>query len=357
MNIDQDLIEEALVRKNLIKTSTVVFIVLCICSVLAAQDRINESRTENDALIDIINSAAGSTKFSGLLSQESFEENTFPPSGWKKITNFGGVGWARGKVGMDVPGFSPGLVFDAPPNGGQFVAFASWSTGDADGSLTTGQRTDQWLITPQIANITDGDTLKFFLRYFLESTDSLGILISTTGDSVKAFNTYVTTLAFNNASSNAWIKHRYALTNYVTPGSNIYIAFREHVSNTAIEGDAFFLDLVEVSSKATEVNQRPSGVSHFQLHQNYPNPFNPETTIRYEMPFQGQATLAIYDLIGRQVVLLDAGFKQSGEHVARWDGRENLGNPVPSGIYFCRLDASSQEGKIMSLARKMMLLR
>ncbi|MCI0698634.1 choice-of-anchor J domain-containing protein [candidate division KSB1 bacterium] len=343
--------------KNSSKTIAAVAMLLCICTILHAQERVNASRTENSVKVEIMNTTAQSTKSSGQLSRESFEEDTFPPAGWKKATNFGGTGWARGNVGMDVPGFSPGSVFDAPPDGGQFVAFTSWLTGDADGSLTTGQQTAQWLITPRIMNVQNGDTLRFYLRYFLEYGDTLDVLISTTDDSTRSFTTKVATLAFSGPGNNEWKQYQFTLTDFVEPGSDIFIAFREHVANTSVEGDALFLDLVEVTSMVTAINERLEGRSHFQLYQNYPNPFNPETTIRYNMPFKGQALLAIYDLTGRRVAQLEAGVKNAGEYVIRWDGRDSAGNSVTSGIYFYRLEVKSSNGAVVVLTKKLALVK
>ncbi|MFC1547897.1 T9SS type A sorting domain-containing protein [Candidatus Neomarinimicrobiota bacterium] len=74
---------------------------------------------------------------------------------------------------------------------------------------------------------------------------------------------------------------------------------------------------------------RPARIT---LHQNYPNPFNPSTTLRYELPQAAQVTLAIYDLLGREVTTLVEGYAQPGTHMAVW----NAGS-YPSGIYLVRL--------------------
>jgi len=107
----------------------------------------------------------------------------------------------------------------------------------------------------------------------------------------------------------------------------------------------------------------------FTLSQNYPNPFwseatspafsgrNPVTTIRYTLPSQSQVVLAIYDLTGRQVALLEVALKPAGEHVARWDGRNAVGNRVTNGIYFYRLEAKSPTGNITIITKKMMVLQ
>ncbi|MFQ5676622.1 MAG: choice-of-anchor J domain-containing protein, partial [bacterium] len=157
------------------------------------------------------------------LGVESFEGADFPPNGWQKFTQFGGTGWQRITVGAEVPGFQGAPSVSAPPAGGSFVAMASWLTGDADSLLSTGQKTAQWLITPQIKDVQAGDSLTFYLRYFSTFGDNLDILLSTSTpedldsslvdtavvplDSV--FTIPVDTLIFTNNSSNEWIRYSY----------------------------------------------------------------------------------------------------------------------------------------------------
>jgi hypothetical protein len=89
------------------------------------------------------------------------------------------------------------------------------------------------------------------------------------------------------------------------------------------------------------------------LYQNVPNPFNPTTTIRYDVPAAGAIVdLAIYDVAGRLVKRLAAGFQQPGAKTAVWDGRNDRGQEVASGVYFYRLRAGAFVG-----TRKMVLLK
>ncbi len=88
------------------------------------------------------------------------------------------------------------------------------------------------------------------------------------------------------------------------------------------------------------------------LFQNYPNPFNPETQIRFDLPTGGPVQLRIYDMLGRVVRTLVNQRLQAGVHVMRWDGRDQNGRPVASGIYFYELITPSQ-----TLSRKMILMQ
>lgn len=113
-----------------------------------------------------------------------------------------------------------------------------------------------------------------------------------------------------------------------------------------------------IGSRPTDVEEKPGTLPlAYMLQQNYPNPFNPETTIRYAMPFDGQMSLAIYDLSGRRVTVIESGAKTAGEHLVRWNGRDSAGNRVASGVYFYRLEATSPTGAVNHLTKKMTLLK
>ena len=107
--------------------------------------------------------------------------------------------------------------------------------------------------------------------------------------------------------------------------------------------------------RSGQVVDTPPGTSNprgFALRQNFPNPFNPATTIRFEVPRDASVELAIFDLRGRRVVTLHQGPIEAGYHDVRWEGRDDSGRAVASGLYFARLT-----GPGFSDARKMMLAR
>jgi len=74
------------------------------------------------------------------------------------------------------------------------------------------------------------------------------------------------------------------------------------------------------------------------LKQNYPNPFNLETTIEYGLPKEGKVRLAVYNVLGQQVRTLVDGRQSAGFHKVRWNGRDQYGREVSSGLYFVRLE-------------------
>ena len=93
------------------------------------------------------------------------------------------------------------------------------------------------------------------------------------------------------------------------------------------------------------------------LGQNFPNPFNPETWIPYQLEKSADVALQIYDMSGSIVRTIDFGYKQQGFYMTRstaayWDGRNNMGEQVASGVYFYSLQTPD-----FSATRKMLILK
>jgi len=95
------------------------------------------------------------------------------------------------------------------------------------------------------------------------------------------------------------------------------------------------------NSPLTGIDHRPGRPLTYDLQQNYPNPFNPTTFIRYEIPKTERVTLEIYDVLGRKVTTLVDEILQPGQYTAVWNGDNNAGVHVATGVYFCRLRAGS----------------
>ncbi len=90
----------------------------------------------------------------------------------------------------------------------------------------------------------------------------------------------------------------------------------------------------------------------FRVHQNSPNPFNPVTTVVYELPHSAVVTVEVFDALGRRVARLLQERKEAGVHRVEWQGADDHGTAMPSGVYFCRVTADDR-----SIVQKMMLLR
>jgi len=81
--------------------------------------------------------------------------------------------------------------------------------------------------------------------------------------------------------------------------------------------------------------------SAFAFYQNYPNPFNPTTTMSYSLPEPSKVSLMIYDIRGQGVITLENGVKTPGNYDVQWNGVDQSGNPVSTGVYFCRLETGA----------------
>ncbi|MCB9068050.1 MAG: choice-of-anchor J domain-containing protein [Calditrichae bacterium] len=183
---------------------------------------------------------------------ESFEDVNFPPANWQKYNQDGGtVGWSSQTIGTTpIPGWGGGIV-SGPPNGGARVAFNSWNTGGSNFN-------DQWLITPQITGVEYGDSLHFWIRNWpFNYIDSVDVRISTTGITPSDFNTIVAELAFGQIvdTITTWRKYSFSIGDKVPEGSDIYIAFREHVVDNIYYGSSISLDLVSYTRLMSPVSR------------------------------------------------------------------------------------------------------
>ena len=112
-----------------------------------------------------------------------------------------------------------------------------------------------------------------------------------------------------------------------------------------------------VSKNLTDTALQPLP-KEFSMLNAYPNPFNPVTTIQYQLPEESRVVLKIYDLVGRKVKTLIQRSETAGYKQVIWDGNDEHGRALPSGIYLYRLDAVSKEtGKQFHQTRKMVLVR
>jgi immune inhibitor A len=122
----------------------------------------------------------------------------------------------------------------------------------------------------------------------------------------------------------------------------------ENISNSGpvMTGD-FFVSPAGVNDDFSETHP-----SEYQLRQNHPNPFNPSTRIEYTVPRDGQVKLEIFNLLGQRIrTLVDEGQKR-GSYSVGWDGADEDGTFVPTGVYLYRLRADDFEG-----TNKMILLK
>jgi hypothetical protein len=106
-------------------------------------------------------------------------------------------------------------------------------------------------------------------------------------------------------------------------------------------------NFITTVSAGTSSPLRSAGLS-----QNYPNPFNPETVIKYEIPWPVHVTLKIYTLLGQEIRALVDRIQGAGIYEATWDGKDETGRAVPSGLYLYRIEVGEY-----TQVKKMALLR
>ncbi|MBN2105526.1 T9SS type A sorting domain-containing protein [bacterium] len=139
-------------------------------------------------------------------------------------------------------------------------------------------------------------------------------------------------------------------------GSNIFMG---HYIDLELKADGFLynvwnanehiyaniIDLVHhTSGSGTEIEHKSvNDPSDFRLYQNYPNPFNPSTTIDFQLEKTESVQLVIYGITGRRVKTLINERLGSGMHQVLWNGLDDNNEPVPSGVYFCRLETDMHQ--------------
>ncbi|MCK4413208.1 MAG: T9SS type A sorting domain-containing protein [Candidatus Eisenbacteria sp.] len=126
-------------------------------------------------------------------------------------------------------------------------------------------------------------------------------------------------------------------TLYVTATVHNYLPY---------EGETAVLDPADVAEDAVVPTV-------LRLHPNRPSPFRTTTTIAYDLPAESRVSLRIYDLTGRVMrSLVDDRMQVQGSHEVVWDGRDDAGRPVASGVYLYRMESDEQQ-----LTRRMLMLR
>ncbi len=133
------------------------------------------------------------------------------------------------------------------------------------------------------------------------------------------------------------------------PGSSATLS----LSFSAIAAAYAFTDLLPylAVSKETITLAAEALPEDFAL-QNFPNPFNPSTEVHYQLPRDSEVEIAVYNVLGQKVQTLVKERQSAGKYVVRWEGRDEQGQPAPSGIYFLQMRA----GQFVA-ERKLLLLK
>ena len=223
--------------------------------------------------------------------------------------------------------------------------------------------TDSWASIKESLDLsnTTNPQLSFWHRHQFLLGDTGFVEINTDGGKgwVRISSPFVDT-------QNDWTQVNLPLNSYIGHSS---VNFRFHfTSDGASTGDGWYVDDVQINFHPTSVEEEPASIpADFTLLQNYPNPFNPVTTITFKV--QGSppkadpplaeklkvplpTTLKIYNILGQKVRTLVDEPKSAGKYEVIWDGRNDKGEEVASGLYFYQLSTENNR-----ITKKMLLLR
>jgi outer membrane protein assembly factor BamB len=119
-----------------------------------------------------------------------------------------------------------------------------------------------------------------------------------------------------------------------------------------VSSDAGYVYAFESVVTAVEENHLQSFDAQLVLQPNYPNPFNPSTTISYDLPTNSHVEVTIINVLGQEICTLADEAQRAGSHEMVWDGKDNQGRAVSSGVYFYRVQSDA-----FTQTRKMTLVR
>jgi len=192
------------------------------------------------------------------------------------------------------------------------------------------------------------------VAYFVQSTgwesgDSIRIWVVVDGGTeIDLLNTAGSDIDDLNIEG-AWDTLEVDLSGYTTAVLKIQLD-----SNSSSE--ALYVDNVIFSDQPISSIRQIAGegiIQGFRLYPNFPNPFNPSTTLRFDVPrATDRVELVVYDMLGKKVKTLFSGSLKSGRFEQAWNGRNEAGIEMPTGVYFAVLKSDNYRKAV-----KMMLLR
>ncbi len=141
-----------------------------------------------------------------------------------------------------------------------------------------------------------------------------------------------------------------AVTGELEGDGTLFTIFFERIT----DGDLNLEVLEAVLNETRFTNVAVDGAipATFGLSQNYPNPFNPTTSISYSIPEESHVAITIYSILGREVRTLVSNVQPAGRYTLHWDGKDNFGRGVASGVYFYRMETKS-----FAAVRKMLFIK
>jgi hypothetical protein len=162
-------------------------------------------------------------------------------------------------------------------------------------------------------------------------------------------NVHGVTVSWDKEKLPSWLEIGYTPKSLDIPGGGIArgeVQLTINVTDAPVNANALLpFTITDVSghtwkySLPVKVNE--SAPIAYALHQNYPNPFNPTTTIQYSLKELHNTSLVIYNLLGQKVRILVHKQEGPGIHSVQWDGKNDNGEQVSSGVYFYKLKSGT----------------
>ncbi len=209
--------------------------------------------------------------------------------------------------------------------------------------------TDSWMESTYSLDLTyvTGVNITFYYRGILQ-VDQDFLFVEASSDGGQNWTPFSESIT---GSTFSFTEYTTSLNDFI---GNSDVRLRFHlVTNSSGTREGIYIDDFRIDWATTDVDHEHTDLPRaLELHQNYPNPFNPSTTISFILPEKSYTSIEVFDLLGRQVKTLVSAELESGRYEILWDGTDEGGHDVASGIYLYKLDTGVQ-----SRVRRMSLLK
>jgi len=289
------------------------------------------------------------------------------------------VGWAVGSSGTILKTTDGGITWESQNSGTSSWLYSTcfidanngWTVGNNGSILKTSDGGTTW--NPQ----TSGTTDYLFSVHFIDSekgwvAGSDGLILNTIDGGANWVSQESETSVwlrsvFFKDSNVGWATGNNGILMMTTDGGENWSSRKTWTNKTLnsicfvddhagwIVGESGTVLSMTMSNLATAIEddiKKPSLPQNFVLHQNYPNPFNPTTKINYQLPITNYVELSIYNILGEKVATLVSGKKAAGHYQVEWNGTDQIGQKVSSGIYLYKLETDTEVQ-----VRKMILIK